>query len=166
MFIPASDNCYGGIARLVSAVRDFKRKEENVVFLNGGDFYSGNVWYTHFKWRVVAHFGNILNFTAMVSVGVRERARKLLSVSTTTFRNFFKGILDFCPQALGNHEFDDHVGGLVPFLKNVSFPVVAANIGLSKEAALKGKFLIKIAPNAAKRMKFDCHFKVHGVYKT
>ncbi len=36
------------------------------IFLNGGDFYQGNIWYTHFKWKVVAKFANILNFTAMV----------------------------------------------------------------------------------------------------
>ena len=63
----ATNECYGGVARLVSAVNAAKKEEENVVFLNGGDFYQGNVWYTHFKWRVVAHFANILNFTAMVS---------------------------------------------------------------------------------------------------
>eukprot|EP00095_Tigriopus_kingsejongensis_P003631 maker-scaffold341_size202020-snap-gene-1.15 protein:Tk03631 transcript:maker-scaffold341_size202020-snap-gene-1.15-mRNA-1 annotation:"hypothetical protein DAPPUDRAFT_42388" len=98
-------DCYGGVARLVSAVDQVRAEEPNSVFLNGGDFYQGNVWYTHFKWRIVAHFANILNFTAM---------------------------------AAGNHEFDDHVAGFVPFLKNTSFPTIAANIDVSKEPSLEG----------------------------
>ena len=51
----------------------------------------------------MAHFGNILNFTAM---------------------------------SPGNHEFDDHVAGFVPFLRNKTFPVVAANIDVSLEPEL------------------------------
>ena len=90
--------------RLVTAVRELREREQNVIFLNGGDFYQGNIWYTNFKWRVVAHFANILNFTAM---------------------------------SPGNHEFDDHVPGFVPFLKNASFPIVAANIDTSLEPTLK-----------------------------
>lgn len=45
-------------------------------------------------------------------------------------------------QALGNHEFDGHVDGLVPFLQNVSSPVVAANIRMENEAALKGDYKV------------------------
>ncbi len=66
----AAEDCYGGVARLVTAVKELRASDPNVIFLNGGDFYQGNVWYTYFKWRVVAHFGNILNFTAMVSENI------------------------------------------------------------------------------------------------
>lgn len=38
-------------------------------------------------------------------------------------------IAPFYFQALGNHEFDNGLSGLVdPFLKNVKFPIVSANI--------------------------------------
>ena len=37
-----------------------------MVFVNGGDFYQGNIWYTIFKWEVVAHFAQYLKFDAMV----------------------------------------------------------------------------------------------------
>jgi 2',3'-cyclic-nucleotide 2'-phosphodiesterase (5'-nucleotidase family) len=40
-------------------------------------------------------------------------------------------------QAPGNHEYDDHVAGFVPFLENISFPVVAANIDASEEPTIK-----------------------------
>ena len=44
---------------------EIKIERNNVIFLNAGDFYQGNAWYTHFKWTIVAHFAEILNFTAM-----------------------------------------------------------------------------------------------------
>ena len=59
--------CYGGMARLVNTVKQIRREDENVVFLNGGDMFQGNVWYSQFKWKVIAQFTNYLNFTASVS---------------------------------------------------------------------------------------------------
>ena len=44
---------------------NIKTERENVIFLNGGDFYQGTVWYTHFKWSIVAHFAELMDFTAM-----------------------------------------------------------------------------------------------------
>lgn len=46
----------------------------------------------------------------------------------------------FLNQALGNHEFDLEIEGLIPFLNDVSFPVLAANIDDSKEPSLKGLY--------------------------
>ena len=43
-------------------------------------------------------------------------------------------------QALGNHEFDIGVEGLVPFLKAVNFSVISANINAAKEPAMKNLF--------------------------
>ena len=31
-------------------------------------------------------------------------------------------------QSPGNHEFDDGIDGFVPFLKNISFPMICCNI--------------------------------------
>ncbi|XP_049775819.1 protein 5NUC-like [Schistocerca cancellata] len=45
--------------------------------------------------------------------------------------------------SLGNHEFDNGVAGLVPFLENASFPVVAANLDTSEEPALAASPLVK-----------------------
>ncbi|KAJ8314855.1 hypothetical protein KUTeg_007005 [Tegillarca granosa] len=39
--------------------------------------------------------------------------------------------------ALGNHEFDKNIDGLIPFLRNASFPVVSSNIDDSKEHKLQ-----------------------------
>lgn len=42
--------------------------------------------------------------------------------------------------ALGNHEFDDGIAGLVPYLKALKAPAVAANIDTSKEPTMNGLY--------------------------
>ena len=49
------------------AVHDIEEKDENVIFVNAGDFFQGNAWYTMFKSEAVTQFANILDFTAMVN---------------------------------------------------------------------------------------------------
>ncbi|XP_014477407.1 PREDICTED: protein 5NUC-like [Dinoponera quadriceps] len=39
--------------------------------------------------------------------------------------------------SLGNHEFDDGVEGLIPFIQNVTFPIVTSNLDLSKQLNLR-----------------------------
>nr|XP_050850678.1 protein 5NUC-like [Vespula vulgaris]XP_050850688.1 protein 5NUC-like [Vespula vulgaris]XP_050850698.1 protein 5NUC-like [Vespula vulgaris]XP_050850708.1 protein 5NUC-like [Vespula vulgaris] len=39
--------------------------------------------------------------------------------------------------SLGNHEFDDGVNGLIPFIEEAKFPILAANLDLSKQPNLK-----------------------------
>ena len=46
--------CYGGIARLQTAVKELRSSCENLLWVNAGDFCQGTVWYSHFKWTVVA----------------------------------------------------------------------------------------------------------------
>lgn len=46
-------------------------------------------------------------------------------------------------QSLGNHEFDDGVDGLIPFIQNVTFPIVTANLDLSKQPNLAATKLEK-----------------------
>lgn len=46
-------------------------------------------------------------------------------------------------QALGNHEFDEGVNGLVPYLKNLNFPIVAANLNISENHPLMQTHAIK-----------------------
>ncbi|KAM4693320.1 5'-nucleotidase [Discoglossus pictus] len=62
----------------------------------------------------------------------------------TVWFNYFKGdeaayfmnYLQYNAMALGNHEFDNGVSGLLdPFLKEVKFPILSANIKSSKQLA-------------------------------
>ncbi|XP_021942371.1 protein 5NUC-like [Zootermopsis nevadensis] len=50
--------------------------------------------------------------------------------------------------SLGNHEFDDGVNGLVPFIDNATFPILASNLDLSKQPDLN-------RPNLKKSVVFD-----------
>lgn len=43
-------------------------------------------------------------------------------------------------QTLGNHEFDDSINGIAPFLDVIKAPVVLANIDATNEPTLQGKF--------------------------
>jgi len=42
-------------------------------------------------------------------------------------------------QAVGNHEFDDNIDGLLPFLESATFPIISSNIDASKEPRIQGK---------------------------
>jgi len=99
--------CFGGIARLQTAIKRLRAGEKNVLVVNAGDFYQGTVWYSHFKWKVVSRFNNLLNFDAMT---------------------------------LGNHEFDDGVKGLEPFLRNQTVPFVVSNLDIRHTPNLHGLF--------------------------
>ncbi|UUP16869.1 5'-nucleotidase C-terminal domain-containing protein [Nitratireductor thuwali] len=69
----AEGNCFGGAARLVTAVRD-RRKAldgQNVLFLNAGDNFQGSLFYTTYKGEVEAEFLNLMGTDAMV-VGNHE----------------------------------------------------------------------------------------------
>jgi len=56
--------CFGGVARLKYQVDALREKYPNSVFLNAGDFFQGTVWYSMFKWRVVANLTSSLGYDA------------------------------------------------------------------------------------------------------
>lgn len=43
-------------------------------------------------------------------------------------------------QTLGNHEFDDKIAGVVPFLEHITSPIVVTNIDDSLEPDIQGKY--------------------------
>ncbi|XP_024941017.1 protein 5NUC isoform X2 [Cephus cinctus] len=55
----------------------------------------------------------------------------------------FLNILNPDAVSLGNHEFDDGISGLIPFINNVTFPVLAANLNLTLEPELEATKLAK-----------------------
>lgn len=40
------------------------------------------------------------------------------------------------PQCLGNHELDENIAGLMPYLNDAQYPVLAANLNLTGEPQL------------------------------
>ncbi|XP_053694101.1 protein 5NUC-like [Sabethes cyaneus] len=104
----ANNRCYGGFARVAHKVREFRQTEAS-----GGLpvlYLNAGDSYTGTPWFTVFK-DNI----------------------TAAFLNILK------PDAisLGNHEFDLGVEGLVPFLNEVDFPVLAANLDLSNTPSMQ-----------------------------
>ncbi|XP_068087209.1 5'-nucleotidase [Hyperolius riggenbachi] len=89
-------DCYGGVARRLTKIREIRARQKNVLLLDGGDQFQGTIWFNVFSGYEAAYFMNYLEYDAM---------------------------------ALGNHEFDNGVSGLVsPFLTSVNFTILSANI--------------------------------------
>lgn len=65
--------CFGGAARLVTAVRDRRAAldGQNLLFLNAGDNFQGSLFYTTYKGAVEAEFLNLMGTDAM-AVGNHE----------------------------------------------------------------------------------------------
>jgi hypothetical protein len=65
--------CFGGAARLVTAVRDYRASHEgeNVLFLNAGDNFQGSLFFTTYHGAAEAEFLNIMKPDA-VTLGNHE----------------------------------------------------------------------------------------------
>lgn len=65
------NKCFGGFARIAHVVKDYRRRAKigespNVLFLNGGDTFTGSSWFTAYKDFICSEFLNILMPDAMV----------------------------------------------------------------------------------------------------
>ncbi|MXU65398.1 bifunctional metallophosphatase/5'-nucleotidase [Oceanomicrobium pacificus] len=67
----AAGECFGGSARLVTAVEEARARAENPVLFDGGDQFQGTLFYTYYKGQVAAEFMNKLGYDAM-TVGNHE----------------------------------------------------------------------------------------------
>ena len=71
----AEDNdageCFGGTARLVTAVNEARARSNNTILVDGGDQFQGTLFYTQYKGTMTAEFMNKLGYDAM-TVGNHE----------------------------------------------------------------------------------------------
>ncbi|MCV2880541.1 bifunctional metallophosphatase/5'-nucleotidase [Actibacterium sp. XHP0104] len=67
----AEGKCFGGTARLVTAIADARTRSNNVILVDGGDQFQGTLFYTYYKGKVAAEFMNKLGYDAM-TVGNHE----------------------------------------------------------------------------------------------
>ncbi|PRY21172.1 5'-nucleotidase [Aliiruegeria haliotis] len=67
----AEGKCFGGTARLVTAVEEARARTNNSVLFDGGDQFQGTLFYTYYKGKVAAEFMNQLGYDAM-TVGNHE----------------------------------------------------------------------------------------------
>lgn len=108
----SEDVCFGGIARIQTAVDEFLSEANNAgqdsLVLHAGDQFTGTIWdtiYTRNNIQIAPQFLNQLNLAAFT---------------------------------LGNHEFDYTSQVLASFIGNLSMPVLACNVDFSNEPLLDG----------------------------
>ncbi|MCK8482731.1 5'-nucleotidase C-terminal domain-containing protein [Aliiroseovarius sp. S2029] len=71
----AEDNtageCFGGSARLVSAIAEARARSNNSILVDGGDQFQGTLFYTYYKGKLAAEMMNKMGYDAM-TVGNHE----------------------------------------------------------------------------------------------
>ncbi|WP_425045651.1 bifunctional metallophosphatase/5'-nucleotidase [Primorskyibacter sp. S87] len=63
--------CFGGTARLVTAIDEARARAGNSILVDGGDQFQGTLFYTYYKGKVAAEMMNKLGYDAM-TVGNHE----------------------------------------------------------------------------------------------
>ncbi|SHF36355.1 5'-nucleotidase [Loktanella atrilutea] len=64
-------DCFGGEARLVTALEQARAENDNTILVDGGDQFQGTLFYTQYKGTMTAEFMNKLGYDAM-TVGNHE----------------------------------------------------------------------------------------------
>ncbi|CUH86235.1 Trifunctional nucleotide phosphoesterase protein YfkN precursor [Phaeobacter sp. CECT 5382] len=67
----AEGKCFGGSARLVTALADARRRSNNSILVDGGDQFQGSLFYTYYKGKVAAEMMNKMGYDGM-TVGNHE----------------------------------------------------------------------------------------------
>jgi 5'-nucleotidase len=67
----AEGKCFGGSARLISAIEDARSRHKNTILLDGGDQFQGTLFYTMYKGKVAAEMMNKMQYDGM-AVGNHE----------------------------------------------------------------------------------------------
>ncbi|MEL6420659.1 MAG: metallophosphoesterase, partial [Pseudomonadota bacterium] len=67
----AAGECFGGSARLVTAVEAARARTNNSILVDGGDQFQGTLFYTYYKGALAAEMMNKLGYDAM-TVGNHE----------------------------------------------------------------------------------------------
>ena len=67
----AAGECFGGSARLVTALEEAKGRLDNYLLVDGGDQFQGTLFYTYYKGKLAAEMMNKMGYDAM-TVGNHE----------------------------------------------------------------------------------------------
>ena len=67
----AEGKCFGGSARLVTAVTEARARSNNSILVDGGDQFQGTLFYTYYKGKAAAEMMNKLGYDGM-TVGNHE----------------------------------------------------------------------------------------------
>jgi len=67
----AEGKCFGGYARMVTAVGEARKRNPDALLVDGGDQFQGSLFYTYYKGKVAAEIMNNLQYDGM-TVGNHE----------------------------------------------------------------------------------------------
>lgn len=67
----AEGKCFGGSARLVTAVNEARARSNNSILVDGGDQFQGTLFYTYYKGKLAAEMMNKMGYDGM-TVGNHE----------------------------------------------------------------------------------------------
>ena len=67
----AADKCFGGSARLITAIRERRAAATHSLLVDGGDQFQGSLFYSYYKGKAAAEMMNALGYDAM-TVGNHE----------------------------------------------------------------------------------------------
>jgi len=61
----AEGKCFGGSARLLTAISDARRRSNNSILVDGGDQFQGSLFYSYYKGKMTAELMNRLGYDGM-----------------------------------------------------------------------------------------------------
>ena len=67
----ADGKCFGGSARLVTAIETARARSKNSILVDGGDQFQGTLFYTYYKGKLTAEMMNLMGYDGM-TVGNHE----------------------------------------------------------------------------------------------
>jgi 5'-nucleotidase len=67
----AEGKCFGGSARLITAINAARARSNNSILVDGGDQFQGTLFYTYYKGRLAAEMMNLMGYDGM-TVGNHE----------------------------------------------------------------------------------------------
>ncbi|WP_417209140.1 bifunctional metallophosphatase/5'-nucleotidase [Antarctobacter sp.] len=67
----AEGKCFGGSARLITAINAAKARTNNHILVDGGDQFQGTLFYTYYKGKLAAEMMNLMGYDGM-TVGNHE----------------------------------------------------------------------------------------------
>ena len=146
--------CFGGTARLITAIQNARARADNTLLLDGGDQFQGTLFYTYYKGSVAAEMMNKLGYDGM-TVGNHE-----FDDGPTVLRDFVNTV-DF-PILMSNADItmEPALAGLIE--KSVIIEKAGQRIGMigltpidTDELASPGKNITFSDPVAAVQGEVD-----------
>lgn len=67
----AEGKCFGGSARLITAIAEARARSNNAILVDGGDQFQGTLFYTYYKGKIAAEMMNKMGYDGM-TVGNHE----------------------------------------------------------------------------------------------